>query len=127
MSNPVSVKSFYSTMTGAPRLTGEAGKLIGVLDTCLINGFGSVTLDSVVIADGVATATDNSGHGFVDYAVVLIEGATPAGVNGEKRIAVTSSTASSTQPTVTVRVGLTSSIRPSATPSRAAWDRVSPK
>ena len=85
------VKYFSSTMSGAPALSGEAGKLIGVLDACLINGFGSVTLDSLVVADGLATATYNSGHGFIDHVVVLIAGATPSGLNGEKRITLTAS------------------------------------
>lgn len=83
------VKYFTSAMSGAPALSGQAGTLIGVLDACLKDGFGSVTLDSLVVTDGVATATDSSGHGFLDYVVVLIEGATPSGLNGQKRIAVT--------------------------------------
>lgn len=86
MANPVSVKWFTSAMSGAPALSGEAGKLIALLDACLINGFGSVTLASLVVASGVATGTVNTGHGFLDHAVVLIEGATPSELNGAKRI-----------------------------------------
>lgn len=89
MSNPVAVKWFASSMSNAPVLSGQAGKLIDVLDACLINGFGSVTLASLVVGSGVATGTVNTGHGFVDHAVVLVAGATPSGLNGEKRIAVT--------------------------------------
>lgn len=92
MSNPVSVFWFNSTMTGAPALSGTAGALINVLNACLINGFGSVTLDSVVVANGVATATKSSGHGFTDYVVVVIAGATPSGLNGNKRLTWVSST-----------------------------------
>ncbi|MNN79726.1 hypothetical protein D3C81_1963940 [compost metagenome] len=40
---------------------------------------------------------------------------------------VTSRIASSRQPTVTANAGLTSRAKPRATPSKAAWDRVSPK
>ena len=47
--------------------------------------------------------------------------------NGWRCCSVTSNTANSRQPTVTATVGLTSSRKPSATPSNAAWDRVSPK
>lgn len=92
MSNPVSAFWYDSTMSGAPTLSGEAGKLIGVLDACLKDGFGSVTLDSVVVTDGVATATKSAGHGFTDYVVVTIAGATPSGLNGNKRLTRTSST-----------------------------------
>lgn len=76
-------------MSGAPSLSGEAGTLIGVLDACLIDGFGSVTLDSLVVASSVATATKNTGHGFLDHTVLLIAGATPSGLNGEQRITKT--------------------------------------
>jgi len=52
-----SVVYFDSTMTGAPALSGTAGTLIGLLDACLQDGFGGVTLDSLVVASNVATAT----------------------------------------------------------------------
>lgn len=81
----IPTKWYSSAMSGAPGLSGTAGSLISVLDACLLSGFGSVTLDSVVIESGVATAT-KLGHGFLDHVVVLIEGATPAALNGEKRI-----------------------------------------
>jgi hypothetical protein len=83
-------KYFLSSMASAPALSGTAGALLGVLDACLVNGFGSVTLDSLVINSGVATATYGSGHGFLDHTVILIEGATPSAANGEKRITVSS-------------------------------------
>lgn len=94
---PKSVKYFSSTMSGAPALSGTAGALIGVLDACLVNGFGSVTLTSLVVASNVATATVSGGHNFANYSgtlgpVITIAGATPAGLNGEWRINVTSST-----------------------------------
>lgn len=90
------VKYFSSAMTGAPTCTGQAGSLIALLDACLVSGFGSVTLNSLVVADNVATATYSSGHGFSTVAslgpVITIAGATPSGLNGEWRITVTSST-----------------------------------
>jgi len=86
------VKFFQNTMNGAPSLSGEADKLLGVLDACLVNGFGSVTLSSLVVVSGVATATQSTGHYFVERAVVLIAGATPSGLNGEKRITWVSAT-----------------------------------
>ncbi len=92
MSNPVSTFWFNSSMISAPALSGTAGALIVVLDACLKDGFGSVTLDSVIVAAGVATATKSAGHGFTDYIVVTIAGATPSGLNGNKRLTRVSST-----------------------------------
>ena len=91
------VKFFTSDMSGASSLPGTAGTLIGVLDACLVDGFGSVTLNSLVIAANVATATVSTGHNFALLGntgpVIEISGATPAGLNGEWRIsAVPSST-----------------------------------
>src|SRR5574343_16373 len=85
MYNPVEVCWFDSDMAGAPAMARSAGALITVLDDCLINGFNSQTLTSLVVSGGVATATKTS-HGFWDHTVVLISGATPADLNGKKRI-----------------------------------------
>ncbi len=87
-----SVKYFDSTMSGAPTLSGTAGTLISVLDACLINGFGTVTLDSLVVSSNVATGTVSAGHGFSMIgsavgSVITIAGATPSGLNGTWRIA----------------------------------------
>lgn len=85
-------KWFRTSMAGASRCSGTAGDLTDLLYTCLVTGFGSVTLDSLAVSSNVATATYNSGHDFLSNAVVLIEGATPSGLNGEKRVTVTGST-----------------------------------
>ena len=87
-----SVRYFDSTMSGAPTLSGTAGTLISVLDACLINGFGTVTLDSLVVSSNVATGTVSAGHGFSMIgsavgSVITIAGATPSGLNGTWRIA----------------------------------------
>lgn len=92
------VKFFDSTMSGAPSLSGTAGSLINVLDACLVNGFGSVTLTSLTVAGNIATGTVSGGHGFamivgVNNAtpgvgpVITISGATPTALNGEWRLA----------------------------------------
>ncbi len=87
MSNPVSAKWYSSDMGGAQNLTGAiGGGIIALLNACLVTGFGSVTLSSLTVTSGIATATVNTGHGFLDYQVVLIAGATPSGLNGDKRI-----------------------------------------
>jgi hypothetical protein len=78
---------FDSSDTGAPTLNNAAGSLIGVLDACLINGFNLKTI-TINVSAGVATATCN-GHGFsaVTGKLVLIDGATPAALNGLKQVA----------------------------------------
>lgn len=80
------VKYFSSSMTGAPVLSGTAGALVAVLDACLVDGFGLKTVDSLVVSSGIATANISTGHSAVAGGVVLISGATPSGLNGEKRV-----------------------------------------
>jgi hypothetical protein len=90
------VKYYDSTMSGAPSLSGTAGALVGVLDACLVDGFGSVTVDSLTVASNVATATISSGHQFAMVGntgpVITIAGANPSGLNSNWRVTVTSST-----------------------------------
>lgn len=93
---PTSVKVFDSTHSGAPSLSGTAGALISVLDACLQDGYGSVTLTSLVVASDVATGTVSGGHNFAAIGstgpVLTIAGATPSGLNGAWRVTITSST-----------------------------------
>lgn len=84
------VKHFHSAMVGAPVLSGTAGTLIAVLDACLVTGFGLKSADSLTVAGGVATVSFSTGHSFEPDTIALIEGATPAGLNGEKRVLTTS-------------------------------------
>jgi hypothetical protein len=90
------VKYFHSGMTSAPVLSGTAGSFVALLDACLVNGFGTKTVDSLVVSNNVATATVSTGHNFVMVGVTgpvaKIEGATPSGLNGECRVTVTGST-----------------------------------
>lgn len=81
---------FHSEETGAPTLNNAAGALDAVLYACLVTGFRTQTLTSVVVASNVATAT-LAGHGYEDGKIVNISGATPGGVNGNQRITVTGS------------------------------------
>jgi hypothetical protein len=72
---------------------------IDVLNQVLCTGYGQKTLDTLVVSSGVATATISGGHGYSDYndhaddaleervgPILEIEGATPAGLNGEHRV-----------------------------------------
>jgi len=89
------VRLFQSTDAGAPSMTYAAGQLLGVLSACLVTGYGSVTLDSLVVSDGVATATKSGGHGFSAfgntdkvYPVLRVSGVTDkTALNGDWRLA----------------------------------------
>lgn len=88
MASPVdtSVKHFTSGMTGGPVSNGTAGSTIGVLDSCLVDGWGLQTATSVVIASGVATVTFPSAFPATVDSVILVAGATPSGLNGEQKV-----------------------------------------
>lgn len=76
---------FDSTDVGAPTLNNVAGSMVSVLDACLVNGFNSKSVTSIVVSGNVATVTCTS-HGFVAVPgkYVEIAGATPSGLNGIK-------------------------------------------
>ncbi|MBY0572045.1 MAG: hypothetical protein K2P84_00055 [Undibacterium sp.] len=87
-----SVKFFHSEMPGAPVLNGTSGSLIAILDACLINGFGLKNVDSLVVSNNVATLTISTGHSAQVDTVIMIAGALPAGLNGEQKVTVITST-----------------------------------
>lgn len=84
MSNQV--KIFHSGMAGAPQLSQTAGAMLGILDACLVNGWGVTTASSVVVASGICTMNFAAGHPFEVDSLALVAGATPAGLNGEQRV-----------------------------------------
>ena len=92
MASPVdtSVKFFSSSMFGAPNtLRGAAGLGLAVLRACLKDGFGEVTLVSLVVSGGVAVATLPGAHAAVVDSVVLISGVTDlTDLNGEQKVTV---------------------------------------
>ncbi|MFD2756216.1 hypothetical protein [Comamonas terrae] len=95
MASPVdtSVKHFYSSMAGAPTLAGQAGSMIALLDACLVTGWGLKAVDSAVISNGVCRMNFASGKSAAEVAaVILVAGATPAGLNGEQKVTAISST-----------------------------------
>lgn len=77
------VTYFDNTMTGAPAMSGTAGAMLGVLDACLVTGFGLQAANTLVVAAGVATVALPGVHGLKVDAYVRIAGATPAGLNGD--------------------------------------------
>jgi hypothetical protein len=90
MTSPVdtSVKSFDSTMLGAPALSGTAGTTIGVLDACLVNGFDTRAASSIVVSGGVATVSYSGAvHSARLNSVILVSGVTDiTSLNGEQKI-----------------------------------------
>lgn len=81
-----SVKVFASTDPGALVLSGTAGALSTLLKTYMVDGRGASAVATLTVAAGIATATYSAGHPFSIGSVGLFAGATPAGLNGEKRI-----------------------------------------
>lgn len=87
MKADTSVKFFHSDMANAPLLQAEAGSLRAVLDACLINGFDSRAVDSIVVTGGVATLTISAGHAYEKHAVIEIAGADQVALNGQWKVA----------------------------------------
>ena len=85
-------KYIHSGMTGAPVLSGTAGAMAAVLDAALNTGLGLKAVTSLVVLDGIATATVSGGHAFEPLVTALVGGATPSGHNGEHVVTATSST-----------------------------------
>ena len=80
----MTLQVLHSAMVGAPTISGQSGTLTTMLKACLVDGFGLVTLDSLVVAGGIATATRAAGHSAEVGGYQTIAGATPGGLNGEK-------------------------------------------
>lgn len=81
-----SVKWFRGNMVDAPVLCGQVGKLVELLDACLINGFSTRTPDNVVVSGGVATVSIGAGNPYEKHTVLSISGASDTALNGEWRI-----------------------------------------
>lgn len=83
------IHTYDSTMTGAPVLPGTAGALHSVIKACLVDGFGAGAVATLTVASGVATATFAGAHPYRVGTIAQFAGATPAGLNGQKRILTT--------------------------------------
>ena len=88
------VKYFHNGMTGAPALSGTAGTMVNIIKACLITGFNTKTLNSLIVASNVATATISAGgHGFAVGDIIQVAGASPTELNGDFKVtAVTNTT-----------------------------------
>lgn len=76
---PELTRSYLSTDTGAPTLSGTAGDLTTLLDAVLVNGYNSRT---VTITRSGTTATINfTGHGWRDGQILVVSGANESDYN----------------------------------------------
>lgn len=98
-STDTTYRLFRSTDSGAPDLQNANGDITDIYYACLVAGYGAITLNSLVVSSGIATATYSSGHNFTNIGslsigqVINISGVTDlTGLNGDFRITVTSST-----------------------------------
>jgi hypothetical protein len=88
------VKWFSSSMGGAPVLaneqfnvnTGFNNPLTNLFTALFTNGFNTRTDATAVINGGVATLTFPTAHGYFQWAVIHIAGASEALLNGEQRV-----------------------------------------
>lgn len=87
------VYTYDSTMTGAPVLSGSAGALRAVLKACLVDGFGAGAVATLSVSAGIATATFAGAHPYRVGTIAQFAGATPSGLNGQKRILSTTGSA----------------------------------
>jgi hypothetical protein len=69
------VKVFHSGQTSAPTSSGEVGKMVAILDACLVDGFNTKTPTAISVASNVVTVTATS-HGYNQWDVVEISGVT---------------------------------------------------
>lgn len=82
------------TYSGFPsNLTGVAGSLTTILDTC-IAGYNSKTISSISVTTKIATCTTTTTHGYTLCQVVTIAGCSNSDLNGEWKIAEITSTTS---------------------------------
>lgn len=80
------VKWFSSENFNAPSLGNNWGDLINVLNKCLIDGYGSQNITSVVISDGVGVATFPGAHKLEMFQWIKFTGATNTTLNTEFKI-----------------------------------------
>lgn len=80
------IRFYLSSQKNAPQLSNRWGCMIDVLDACLLTGFGSQIVSSLVVQNGVARATFGGAHGFMQFQVVKIDGASNAALNGEFKV-----------------------------------------
>lgn len=80
------IKYYVHTNTNAPQLDNVQGRMIAVLDACLVDGVGSQAVSSIAATGTTATVTFGSAHNYLQYQVIRIAGAVQTEYNGQHRI-----------------------------------------
>lgn len=80
------IKWFSFDNLNAPQLSNTWGCMIDVLDACLVTGFGSQAVASIIISNGVGIASFNSAHNIKQFQVVEFSGADKPELNKEFKI-----------------------------------------
>lgn len=80
------VQWFTSDNLNAPTLSNTWGCMIDVLDACLVNGFSSQSISSLIIQDGVGIATFEDAHKIGQFQWIEISGASIAELNAEFKV-----------------------------------------
>lgn len=80
------IKYYLFTNTGAPQLSNNFGCMIDLLDACLVNGFGSQAVSSLVASGTTITASYPTAHNYSAYQVVEFSGANQTEFNVRVRI-----------------------------------------
>lgn len=84
----MTARIYRSTDYNAPQVNGAPTDLSGLLQACLVNGYGDQNV-SITRSGNVATVTTPQPHGLVKTAKVRIAGANQPQYNGEFSVAVT--------------------------------------
>jgi hypothetical protein len=89
----MTVRVYRSTDANAPTCTGEVGKLIAILDACLVNGITLPSITSITRSGSIATITFSSAHNMVSFFNwVTLSGLDQSEYNGEFLFTVVSTT-----------------------------------
>lgn len=80
------IYTYDSNMAGAPVLSGTAGAMRALIKAALVDGFGAGAVATLTVASGIATATFAGAHPYRIGTPAQLAGATPSGLNGQKRV-----------------------------------------
>ena len=116
----MTIKVFKSSDYGSPVNSNAAGAVIGILDACLVNGYGSQAATLARVGQTV-NVTVPVAHGLKSDTFVTIAGANQSEYNGEFKITVTGSNSYTYQCTGTPVTPATGTI--TAKISSAGWTK----
>lgn len=87
----MAIKYFQAGQFDAPTLRGQNGSLIALLDACLVNGYGQVSVTSITLSGSTATVVTSAAHKMATGATALLAGSVEPEYNGEFQISVVDS------------------------------------